>query len=414
MMVLVKKSCIDGAVRAPPSKSLTHRALVCSSLADGKSELVTPLLCDDTKATLEALETLGTKFSFKRDKVIVEGGQLKAPEREIFCRNSGTTLRFMTAVCSLVGSECKLTGSSSLMRRPIEPLLAALRQLGVDCRLDDMIVSVKGKPKGGEVKVYGEISSQFISAILLIAPLCEKKTLILCEKPSSKPYIRLTLEVQRKFGVKISGENMFEVQQQKYKPTMFKVEGDWSSAANILAAAALCGKAAVEELNLESVQADKRIIDMLKMMNVKVNVGGEKVVVEKSDLEAIEFDVTDCPDLFPIACILAAQAKGASIVHGIGRLRFKESNRVDVMIENLKKMGVRTELGEDSLKVYGSKPLGATINPYNDHRIAMAFTVLALVAEGETRILDGECVNKSFPEFWDAMKGLGANIKVIE
>ncbi|MBC7090925.1 MAG: 3-phosphoshikimate 1-carboxyvinyltransferase, partial [Nitrososphaeria archaeon] len=314
MIVLVKRSCVDGVVKAPPSKSVTHRALACSSLADGKSELITPLLCDDTKATLEALKMLGTKFSFKSDKIIVEGGRLKAPEREIYCRSSGTTLRFMTAVCSLVGSECKLTGNSNLMRRPIEPLLAALRQLGVECRLDDMIISVKGKPKGGEVKVYGEISSQFISAILLIAPSCEKRTLIFCEKPSSKPYIWLTLEVQRKFGIKISGENMFEVHPQNYRPTIFKVEGDWSSAANILAAGALCGKAAVEGLNIESVQADKTIVEILKMMNTKVNVGGEKVVVEKSDLEAIEFDVTDCPDLFPLACILAAQAKGASIV----------------------------------------------------------------------------------------------------
>jgi len=413
MMVLVKKSSIDGVAKAPPSKSVTHRALVCSSIADGKSEIITPLLCDDTKATLEALEMLGTNFTFRGDRIIVEGGTLRAPEREIYCRSSGTTLRFMTAVCSLVGKECKLTGSSSLMRRPIKPLLDALEQLGVECRLDNMIISVKGKPNGGEVKVYGEISSQFISAILLIAPSCENRTLILCEKPSSKPYIGLTLEVQRKFGVKISGENMFEVLQQKYRPTIFKVEGDWSSAANILAAAALCGKVTVEGLNIESVQADKRILDILKMMNAKVNIGGDKVVVEKSDLEAIEFDVTDCPDLFPLACILGAQAKGVSIVHGIGRLRFKESNRVDVMIENLKKMGVRTDLEENSLKVYGTKPLGATIDPYNDHRIAMAFAALALVAEGETRILNGECVNKSFPEFWNVMKGLGANVQVI-
>ena len=413
MMVLVKKSSINGVTKAPPSKSVTHRALVCSSIADGKSEIITPLLCDDTKTTLEALEMLGTNFTFRGDGIIVEGGTLRAPEREIYCRSSGTTLRFMTAVSSLVGKECKLTGSSSLMRRPIKPLLDALEQLGVECRLDNMIISVKGKPKGGEVKVYGEISSQFISAILLIAPSCENRTLILCEKPSSKPYIRLTLEVQKKFGVKISGENTFEVHQQKYRPTIFKVEGDWSSAANILAAAALCGKVTVEGLNLESLQADKRILDILKMMNAKVNIGEDKVVVEKSDLEAIEFDVTDCPDLFPLACILGAQAKGVSIVRGIGRLRFKESNRVDAMIENLKKMGVRTDLGENSLKVYGTKPSGATIDPYNDHRIAMAFATLALVAEGETRILDGECVNKSFPEFWDVMKGLGANVKVI-
>jgi len=413
MIVLVGESVVEGVLKAPPSKSVTHRALVCSSLAGGGSEVISPLVCDDTEATLEALQALGASFRVEGERLSVEGCKLRAPGREIYCRSSGTTLRFMTAVSSLADGECKLTGSSGLMRRPIEPLLDALRQLGVECRLEGAAVFVKGRPKGGEARVRGEISSQFISALLLIAPLCERETVIACDKISSKPYVSLTLDVQRRFGVEISWTDIFEVEPQRYRPATFTVEGDWSSAANILVAAALCGKVTVEGLRLESVQADKRIVDILKAMEAKVTVEEDKVTVEKSNLEAIEFDVTDCPDLFPPLCVLCAQARGTSTIYGVERLKFKESDRVKVMVENLRKMGVRVELGENLLKISGTKVSGATINPYNDHRIAMALATLALTAEGGTRIMDGECVGKSFPQFWSALKGLGAEVRVV-
>ncbi len=413
LKALIGKGEVSGSLKAPPSKSVTHRALVCSSLAEGKSLIISPLLCDDTEATIEALQLLGINMLKEEDKIFVEGNILKKPEREIFCRNSGTTLRFITAVASLVGEECKITGSSSLMQRPIEPLLEALRSLGVKCQKIGDTISVKGKPVGGEVKIEGNISSQFISALLLISPMIEKNVSIRCDNIESKPYVNLTVDIQRKFGVKVSWANGFEMFPQKYVPTKFEVEGDWSSASNILVAGALCGKVEVEGLNLESMQADRKIVEVLKAMGAKVWANGNMVMVEKSSLEPIEFDISDCPDLFPPLCVLCSQAKGKSIIYGVKRLKFKESNRVYVMKENLERMGIRSEVGENFFKIFGSKAYGAKIDPANDHRIAMALATLALVAEGETTMLSAECVRKSFPEFWKVMIGLGANVKVI-
>lgn len=411
--VAVKKSEIGGVVRVPSSKSVTHRALVCASLADGKSHITSPLLCDDTEATIDALQLLGINIVKEENEIFVEGNVLKKPEREIFCRNSGTTLRFITALASLVGEECKITGSNSLMHRPIEPLLEALRKLGVKCKKSGDIIFVKGKPSGGELDIEGNLSSQFISAILLISPTIGERIIVKCKNLESKPYIHLTLDVQRKFGVRVLLSNVFEILPQNYRPTKFEVEGDWSAASNILAAGALCGKVSVEGLNLNSLQADKKIIEALKAMGAKIWVGENKVTVEKSSLEPIEFDISDCPDLFLPLCILCSQANGTSVIYGVRRLKFKESDRLHVMKRNLEKMGIRSEVGENFFKIFGSKAFGAKVNPCNDHRVAMALATLALVAEGETTILNGECVNKSFPEFWNIMSRLGANIRVI-
>lgn len=404
---------VRGSLGAPPSKSVTHRALVCSSLAEGKSLITSPLLCDDTEATIEALQLLGINMIMEEDKIFVEGNILKKPEREIFCRNSGTTLRFITAVSSLVGEECKITGSSSLMRRPIEPLLEALRSLGVRCQKIGNTIYVKGKPVGGNVNIEGNISSQFISALLLISPMIGENVLIRCNNIESKPYINLTVDIQKKFGAKVLWSNGFEIFPQKYRPIKFGVEGDWSSASNILVAGALCGKVKVKGLNLESMQADRKIVGVLEAMGAKVWANENIVMVEKSSLESIEFDISDCPDLFPPLCVLCSQAEGESIIYGVERLKFKESNRLYVMKENLERMGIRSKVGENFFKIFGSKAYGAKIDPANDHRIAMALATLALVAKGETIISNAECVRKSFPEFWKVMIGLGANVRVI-
>ncbi|MCX8188950.1 MAG: 3-phosphoshikimate 1-carboxyvinyltransferase [Nitrososphaeria archaeon] len=413
MNTIIRKSEVSGILRAPPSKSITHRALVCSSLANGKSIIITPLLCDDTEATIDALQLLGINIIKKENKIFVEGNTLKQPEREIFCRNSGTTLRFITAIASLVGEECRITGSSSLMQRPIEPLLNALRSLGVRCGKNGDIIYVKGKPVGGEVNIEGNISSQFISAMLLIAPIIREKVLIKCSNIESKPYIDLTIDVQKKFGVEVKESNMFEIFPQEYRSTKFEVEGDWSSASNILVAGTLCGKVRVEGLNLKSLQADKKIFEILRNMDAKIWAGENMITAERSSLEPIEVDISDCPDLFPPLCTLCSQAKGTSIIYGVKRLKFKESNRLYVMKENLERMNIRCEVGENFFKIFGSKAFGAKIEPYNDHRVAMALATLALVAEGETTILDAKCVEKSFPEFWKVMMNLGANIRVI-
>ncbi|MEM3402963.1 MAG: 3-phosphoshikimate 1-carboxyvinyltransferase [Nitrososphaeria archaeon] len=417
MKAIVKRSSIEGFFRPPPSKSITHRALVIAGLAKGTSRIIAPSICDDTLATIEALERLGIKTVLEEGKLTIEGGKFTAPKEEIFCRSSGTTLRFMTAVCTLVGKECRLTGSEGLMRRPMEPLLEALRQLGVECYRERLKISVKGKPKSGQVNIRGDISSQFISALLLISPLIEGGVLISSQTEiQSLPYISLTLDVQSKFGVEVKNiENRrFEVFPQEYKATTLTVEGDWSSAAYVLTAAALTGRIIAEGLNLGSLQADKALINLMKKMGARIRIDEKSITVERSPLKPIEFDISNCPDLFPAACVLCSQAGGSSLITGVERLKSKESNRLEAMETCLKSMNIKVEKELNAIRISGSKAHGSRIYPYNDHRIAMACAILGLVAEGQTVIENAECVTKSFPEFWNVISSLNANVQVVE
>ncbi|MGQ9781775.1 MAG: 3-phosphoshikimate 1-carboxyvinyltransferase [Nitrososphaeria archaeon] len=416
MQVVVERSTVEGFLKAPPSKSITHRALVSAGLAKGRSTIFSPSICDDTSATIEALKMLGTRINVTEDKLTVEGNRLAAPKREIFCGLSGTTLRFMTAVSALVGEECRLTGNESLMRRPMEPLLEALRQLGVKCYMNGTKISVKGKPRGGEVSIRGDVSSQFISALLLISPLIEGGTVINSQTEiQSEPYVFLTIDVQSKFGIEVKNtkRGRFEVPPQEYKTTTLNVEGDWSSASYILTAAALTGKVVVEGINLESLQADKAIINLMEKMGAKIKIDKKSITVERAPLKPTEFDVSNCPDLFPAACVLCSQANGISYITGVERLKSKESNRLEAMETCLKNMNVKLEKENDTVKIFGSKASGSKIYPYNDHRIAMAVAILGLTAEGQTIIENAECVTKSYPEFWNVIRSLKANIQVI-
>jgi len=419
MKVKIKPSTIEGQVVAPPSKSYTHRALVCSALANGESTIISPLNSDDTEATMDLLEKLGVKIRVKEDTWNVNGGQLYQPKGDLFCRESGTTMRFMTAICSLVNGTCRLIGGSSLSKRPMKPLIDGLKQLGVECASERGFppVTVKGGLTGGQTKIPGDISSQFISALLLVAPLAKEDTeLILTTPLESKPYVLMTIDAQRQFGVEIEApEDLreFWIKKQAYAPRNYKVEGDWSSSAFLLASGVLVGEIEAQNLNAKSLQSDREILNVLQKMGAEAISKNGNITLKKSELEAIEFDVSDCPDLFPILTVLCAVAEGKSKLTGIKRLKIKESDRIAAMKEGLVRMNVDVVEEENSIIIKTSKPKGAIIDPKNDHRIAMAFAILSLVAEGETIIQDVECVSKSFPNFWDVMKHLGMNFEEI-
>jgi 3-phosphoshikimate 1-carboxyvinyltransferase len=421
MRVEIRGSEIEGRVSVPPSKSYTHRALLCSALARGTSRILSPLDSDDTEATKRILGELGVNLFEGRNLWQVEGGDLQRPSSDLFCGESGTTLRFMTAVCALVDGESKLTCGPSLSRRPIDPLLNGLRHLEVDCRstngLPPIIVHGKGRLRGGEATMRGDISSQFVSALLFIAPLTDEGvSLKITTSLESKPYVSMTMGIQREFGVKVhASDNMreYHVDKQSYRPTEFKVEGDWSSAAFPLAAGALAGQVTVEGLNMESLQADAAIVEVLKKMDAQVELRKDFVSVSKSSLMGVEVDVSDCPDIFPVIVALSAAAEGRSVINGIERLKYKESDRAEAMVEGLRNMGIKTVLHEDRLEIMGGKPRGGVVNPKKDHRIAMALAILGLVAEEETTILDAECVSKSYANFWREMEALGANLRRI-
>ena len=421
MRVSIDRSEVEGGIRAPSSKSYTIRGLMCAALARGKSEIACPLDSDDTRASLAVLRMVGIQVRRGADSWQVTGGQFHEPSGDLFCGESAATLRFMTAMSSLIPGSCRLVAGPGLSKRPIKPLVQALRQLGVNCSCSERgegppVVVNGGALRGGVVELPGDISSQFISALLLIAPFAGEGIRVRVSTPlESRPFVLMTVDCLREFGVNVEGQaehsGGLSVSKQAYKPIKYQVEGDWSSASYFLALGALCGHIEVENLNLESLQGDKMILDLLTDMGASVELHKNSVEVKKSKLKAIEADLSNCIDLLPTMAVLAAAADGASEFTGIDRARIKESNRVAALAEGLRRMGIKVTEEKNRLTIFGGKPKGSVIDVWDDHRIAMAFGILGSVA-GETVINDAECVSKTFPQFWDAMKGVGGKVRI--
>ena len=416
MKALIKKNGIHGKAATPTSKSYTIRALMCTALAEGESLIINPLTADDTDAASEVLSQIGVSIIKGEDYWRIQGGGFHKPQTDLFCRDSAATLRFMTAIASLVPGKCRLVAGQSLAKRPIEPLPAALNQLGIKCSIKDKTVIVKGgRLAGGTAELPGDISSQFVSALLLIAPLAEKSTtIILTTPPHSRPYLEMTLDCLNNFGiiVKVSKDfTRFEIIPQQYKPTDYTVEGDWSSASYLLALGAVCGEVTVSNLNLNSLQGDRIMLNLLQQMGADMEIKENSITVRKSNLKAITADLADCIDLLPTMAVLAAVADGESRFDSISRARLKESNRILAIKYGLEKMGVNVIEEEDSLIVNGTKPSGAAVGSFNDHRIAMAFSILGATV-GDTVINGAECVAKTYPNFWQTFRNLGGEIKL--
>ena len=417
MSVKIGKSTLHGSVEAPPSKSMTHRNLITAALAKGKSILEKPLVCDDTLATAEALRSLGVSVNEEGNRWIVEGGELHASTSPINCNQSGTTLRLMLGVCSLLEAESTVTGAPQLLKRPNKPLLEGLNQLGVKTESENGYppVKIKGPMSGGEAQIRGDVSSQFISSIILAAPYAKSPvTVNVTTRLESKPYVQMTIDAMKTGGIRaIPNKDLTEIQvpQGEYKPVDTRIEGDWSSAAFLLAAGVLTGKVHVDNVDADSSQADKEILHALSHMGAQVKIKGNRVTAEKSYLRGLEMDLSDCPDIFPIISSLCAVAHGTSRLTGLGRLKIKESDRLEAMAEGLRAMGAKITIIKDTCTIEGGSLKGADINPHGDHRIAMSFAVLGLVAEGETMINDPDCVNKSYPGFWEDLAGLGADMR---
>ena len=373
-------------------------------------------------ATLNAVKMLGVAVKASENEWIVEGGSLKAPGEAIYCGESGTTIRLMTAVCALADGPVTLTAAPSLSRRPMEPLLDALSGLGVDVHSEagypPITVYGKGMISGGETMLPGHVSSQFVSAMLLVAPMTRNPLTVRVTTPlQSWPYVKMTMDAMESFGVKASastGRNTFTTPTKKYIASKVNVEGDWSSASYLLAAGAVGGEVTVGNLDPGSSQADTAILDILSRMGAELTVKGDEVTCSRSQLKAVKANFSDYPDLFPMVSALCTVAEGTSELTGLGRLRLKESDRVAAMAEGLTRMGAEVKEDSGVVKIIGGTVKGAELNPYNDHRIAMSLGILALSAEGETTILDAGCVTKSYPGFWDHLERLGVNVRRLE
>lgn len=391
---------------------------MCAALANGESEIIYPLLSDDTQAAINVLRQVGIRIHERSDRWQVIGGNFQEPRIDLYCGESAATLRFMTAICSLIPGRCRLTTDSSLSKRPVRPLVQALRQLGVNCfcRGDVTPVTVDGGGlRGGVVELPGNISSQFVSALLFISPFADEGIKIrLTTALESKPFLLMTVDCLERFGIKVEFSQdlrEFEVRKQTFKPARYQIEGDWSSASYFLALGAVAGEVTVENLNPASRQGDKTMLNLLRDMGASIEINPDLVTVRESRLNAIQADLSDCIDLLPTMAVLAAVANGTSEFVGIERARIKESDRVSALREGLERMGIKVEEARNRLAITGSIPQGSVIDTRDDHRIAMAFSILGLVAGG-TVINNAECVSKTFPSFWDVLKNLGCEVEV--
>lgn len=427
VLKIIGGGSLEGAVSAPPSKSYTHRAFIISTLADGKSEISNPLLSRDTLATIRACEALGAEIEKSGGEVWRVSGSPspKTPDDVINVDNSGTTIRIMTAVSALAPGFTVLTGDASVRQRPMGPLIKSLEDLGVKCfstRGDNKppIVVRGGGIRGGETRIPGHISSQFISALLIACPLAENETrIVFTSELKSEPYLEMTIEYLNLFGGSVEynpGSGLIIPPRQTFSPTSVKIPGDFSSASFILAAAAITpSDVRVVNLDVNTAQGDKRIVDVLLEMGADLEVGENYVrVMGGGKLKGISFDCGNNPDLLPVIAVLGSFAEGKTEIFNAQHVRYKESDRISSMARELSKMGVRISEKPDGLTIFGGRVRGAHVDSHDDHRVFMALTIAALAAEGETTISGVESVDVSYPSFLNDMMSLGADLRWID
>jgi len=420
MMEIKPIKHLNATVKVPGSKSYTQRALIIGALAKGRSFLRGALLSEDTECLIEALGSLGSEISNKDGDIIINGtsGNITNPGRKVYLGNNGTAMRFLTGLVSLGKGVFTLAGDPRLCERPIKPLLDALKVLGVDARSKNgrgsppVVVHAKGL-RGGRVTLADIDSSQYVSSLLICAPFGEKDTVLeLQGHIPSLPYIDMTMEVMKEFGVEVTKESpsRYSVKSaQRYEGKRYRIEGDVSSASYFFLAAALCrGRVRVQNINPRTLQGDIKFLPIMERLGCTVIRKDDWVEVVGGELTLGEyiFDLGDMPDMVPTLSILAAVRPGRTIIKNVSHLRMKESNRLEALVTELKKVGVLAEERDDGLVIDGNRPRGAEIETYGDHRIAMSFAMLGLATPG-IRIKERDCVNKSFPGFWEGLKKMG-------
>lgn len=421
MKCKVEKSKISGQIVCPANKSYTHRAIFLASLAGNNSKVENILRSADTIATIEACKKFGAQMEIENSSIIVKNPiKFDKIVPEINTENSGTTIRIASGIASLFSEDITLTGDSSLQKRPMQPLLDALSSIGAQCRSTDgkPPIKIKGKISGGDVKIPGNFSSQFISALLISAPLTEKGINLIIEgNLVSKPYLDATIATMRKFGVTVQTlipYKRYNISPQIYKEATFTVPIDFSSLALLLSATVLNGGDITIKGNIGNLpQGDEVFIDILEQLGISIIINDEEIKIKSPEkLTGGKFDLSNSPDLLPPLSILSLKSSEPIEIVNVKHARLKETDRIAIISRELVKLGIKIEEKEDGLILESSENLkGAELNSENDHRLFMSFCIAGMYV-GNCTVTDPESVNVSFPNFIEEMNRLGAKIQV--
>ena len=417
----VEKSEVSGKIVSPSNKSYTHRAIFLASLADGKSIIKNVLKSGDINATINACKNFGVKIKETGDNITINSsGELKLDGSMIDAANSGTTIRFATAISALSEGKTILSGDQSLKKRPMKPLLDALESLGAKCSSTNGSppISVSGKIKGGEIKIPGDISSQFISALMITAPKLENGIILnIRDGLVSKPYVDATITAMKKFGVNVETVipyQKYAIPKQSYKPTTFTVPSDFSSVSLLLSTAVLIGENLTIQMTMGDMpQADEAIIDILEVMGVIITLDKNTIKIKcPKKLDGGKFDLSNSPDLIPAVAILALKTSKPIEIFNVKHARYKETDRIAILARELTKLGIKVKEKKDGLILKSSESLtSADLNSENDHRLFMAFCIAGMYV-GNCTISDPESVEISYPNFISEMKRIGCKIFV--
>ncbi len=425
MKVTIVPSKLTGTVKVPKSKSSMQRACAAALLHSGITEIIEPGFSNDDLAALDTISKLGAEVLKEKDRITVKSSGIHPHSADINCGESGLGIRMFTPVAALSASQLSISGSGSLVTRPMHFFDEIFPQLGIQIKSNGgkLPLIIQGPLIPKDITVDGSLSSQFLTGLLMaFSAAGASGVTITVNRLTSKPYIDLTLDVMTKFGMKVpqvtNYEKFYFPENTALKPPDFikyKVEGDWSGGAFLLVAGAIAGGLQVEGLQPDSTQADKAILDALALAGVHVTLNGNLISIQPASLTAFHFDATECPDLFPPLVALAAACKGRTVLKGAKRLSFKESDRSLALKEEFGKLGVLVNVDEDIMTIDGGGRVGTAItNSHHDHRIAMAVAVAALIADGPVEIEGAEAIRKSYPDFYDDIASAGAQVKIAE
>lgn len=418
----IEPSVLVGTVRIPPSKSISHRAIIAAGLADGVSTIDNIILSEDIKATLNGLRALGAVINCISNndeegtcKLDIQGrAKLECHEDTINCCESGSTLRFLLPLATLTGAEVTFHGAGKLGERPLDIYYRIFEEQGISYQTTNGLLplTVKGSLRSGTYRVKGDVSSQFITGLLFTLPLLEGDSRIIITTPlESQGYVDLTVDVLHKFGIEIKNNEYKEFLipgNQKYRSTDYRVEGDYSQAAFWIVAGVLGQKINCLDLNRHSLQGDKVILDIVEQMGAQLRIENNRLEVQAEPTKGVIIDAGQCPDLVPILAVLGALSEGTTRIVNAGRLRIKESDRLRAISTELNKLGGKVQELDEGLIIQGVKNLqGGTVDSWNDHRIAMALAVASIKCQEPVTITGSESVRKSYPHFWDDFKKLG-------